>query len=165
MLGLLQEHGFIKPNVKGRFHVKTRFATTWILTRYECNGSAPTMDFAKFKQRGHPVHQTGAPSAPDGPEKSLSGAPSAPDSADFDPSTGAPSAPQLVYQGAAPKGTRQAKAAWLRGHLSSGALTPAAVADVLAIRPNEVASIAVGKTELGQFGWRKIAALVESRLH
>ena len=28
MLALLQEHGFIKPNVKGRFHVKTRFATT-----------------------------------------------------------------------------------------------------------------------------------------
>ena len=53
----------------------------------------------------------------------------------------------------------------MRSHLESGPLTPEAVADVLAIRPNEVESIAAGKTELGQFGWRKIAALVESGLH
>ena len=58
MLGLLQKHGFIRPNVKGRFYVKTRAATTCILTRYEWQNQKATLDFAKFKQRMPSEHQT-----------------------------------------------------------------------------------------------------------
>jgi hypothetical protein len=49
MLRLLYEHGFIRPHVKGAFHVKTRVATTWILTRYEFHGQKPTMDFMRWQ--------------------------------------------------------------------------------------------------------------------
>jgi hypothetical protein len=166
MLRLLQENGFIRPNVKGRFHVKTRFATTWVLTRYEFNGTKPTMDFAKFKQRMLPEQQTDAPRAADGFQKRPSDAPRAADSGHIDPPTDALGAAQLVYQGErsrarGPAGSRQAKAEWLRAHLETGAVTPCAVASVLEIRPDDVEAIATGRTVIGSQSWAKIAALAE----
>jgi hypothetical protein len=54
MLRALTEHGFVKPRVKGAFHVKTRFATRWILTRYEREGRPATMDFMQWKPTPKP---------------------------------------------------------------------------------------------------------------
>jgi hypothetical protein len=48
-IAALMEHGFIKPRVKGAFHVKVKYATRWILTRYEFNGAKETMDFMRWQ--------------------------------------------------------------------------------------------------------------------
>jgi hypothetical protein len=60
-----------------------------------------------------------------------------------------------------PRGTRRAKAAWLREHLEAGAVTLCAVAAALEIRPDDVEAIAAGRTELGNNSWARIAALIE----
>jgi hypothetical protein len=171
----LVQHGFIRPRVKGQFHVKTRFATRWILTRYGLNGATPTMDFAHWKpdsekkERDQKLGQTGPNIRPDGPEPSLSGLETRPDSPVSGPSTGPDSSPVLVYQGErsvrSPRGTQRTKAAWLRQQLEAGIITPDAVASVLAIRPDHVAEIATGKVALANTGWEKVAALVASKVN
>jgi hypothetical protein len=115
MLRLLCQHGFIRPNVKGRFHVKTRCATTWVLTRHDHLGAKPTMDFMrrqppqkesfrdsdKFKQRMPSGQQTEALRAADGQKEALSVVPRAADSTHLEASTAALRASHLVYHGEA----------------------------------------------------------------
>jgi hypothetical protein len=105
MLATLADHGFVRPYVKGAFHVKTRFATRWILTRYEFRGQKASMDFmrwkpgAEFKQRYFPEDQTVLPRAPDGGGKPESGAPRRPDSTVSAAATVPLGSTVLVYQG------------------------------------------------------------------
>lgn len=46
----LIERGFIKPNVHGSFDWKQGKATTWIITEYPFEGSAPTRDYLKWRE-------------------------------------------------------------------------------------------------------------------
>jgi hypothetical protein len=62
-----------------------------------------------------------------------------------------------------PSGSQRQKAAWLRGHLEAGIVTPHAVASALAIRPDQVDPIAAGKIGLANTSWQKIAALVVTK--
>ena len=64
-----------------------------------------------------------------------------------------------------PRGSRRAKAEWLRDLLDEGLVTTDAVASALAIRPDEVGEIAAGKVGLGSSSWHKLAALVASRVN
>jgi len=104
-IAALEEHGLIRPRVKGAFHVKTRCATRWILTRYEFMGGKATMDFtrwnpdSKSKQRDQNLGQPGLEFRPDGPETPQSGLVARPDSSDSVPPTGLDSRPVLVNQG------------------------------------------------------------------
>jgi hypothetical protein len=190
MLQRLADLGFIKPVVKGRFHVKTRFATRWLLTRYEREGKNPTMDFMqlsselvanlvtiavarerekKIKRRVPTGNNTCAPTEPDAADEAQSGAHREPDSPIPPAPTCAPREQVLVYQGErstrTPKGTQRAKAAWLRAHLDSGVVTPDAVASALAIPPNNVPEIAAGKIALASTSWQKVARLVAARMN
>ena len=45
----LEEKGFIIPKQKGHFKLKTRHATSWILTEFECGGQAATKNFMRWK--------------------------------------------------------------------------------------------------------------------
>ena len=45
----LEEKGFIKIAQKGSFHLKTRHATTWILTEFGCNDQLATKDFMRWR--------------------------------------------------------------------------------------------------------------------
>ena len=47
--GILEEHGFIRPHVKGAFTRKTRHATSWVLTEFEHGGQPPTKDFTRWQ--------------------------------------------------------------------------------------------------------------------
>jgi hypothetical protein len=174
-LGILQTHGFVKPRVKGQFHVKVKYATRWILNRYEHLGEPPTMDFMRWrpgaeeKRRDQNLGQMGLGTRPDGPESSLSGLVTRPDRALSEPPTGLNSRPVLVYQGRrsrdAPRGSQQQKAAWLRDHLEAGVVTNDTVASTLAIRTDQVDPIAAGKVALANTSWQKIAALVASTMN
>ena len=46
----LTEHGFIRPQTKGSFHLKSRHATEWVLTEYGFPDTAPpTKEFMRWK--------------------------------------------------------------------------------------------------------------------
>jgi hypothetical protein len=64
-----------------------------------------------------------------------------------------------------PRGTRQAKAAWLRTHLASGVLNTAEIAAVLEIRGKDVGAIAAGKIALANPSWAKLRELVGVKVH
>lgn len=45
----LLDRGFIRTNQPGTFHLKTRHATTWILTEFGFRDDLPTRDFMRWK--------------------------------------------------------------------------------------------------------------------
>jgi hypothetical protein len=45
----LESHGFIKPQQKGAFSLKSRHSTTWILTEFPYRDALPTKDFMRWK--------------------------------------------------------------------------------------------------------------------
>ena len=47
----LVERGFIRAALKGRFTLKQRHATRWVLTEYEYDGQLPSKDFARWSQK------------------------------------------------------------------------------------------------------------------
>jgi hypothetical protein len=83
------------------------------------------------------------------------------------PRTAPPSAGPCAQSADAsqPRGSRRAKAEWLRDLLDEGLVTTDAVASALAIGPDEVGEIAEGKVGLGSSSWQKLAALVASRVN
>jgi hypothetical protein len=166
------EAGGLTPTVldNGGF-AYSRKATTWAITEEPYQGQPATHAYQKWTPEKQVRGSTGGtmtvPPVEVGERDSSTSGNYGGDSPPPDSSTSGIPVSTIYRERSvrAPKGTQRAKAAWLRQHLEAGIVTPDTVASALAIRPDHVAEIATGKIGLAIPSWRKLAALVATKVH
>jgi hypothetical protein len=165
MIDILEERGFIRPNVKGRFYAK-RHVTRWILTRYEFMGQKATVDFMRLDaSRSESENQRSPKPLSEVPRTSRTVG-SAPIEvpkismlSHLPASIEVPRTSVLVYQGISPPtGSPRMKAAWLRAQLAAGTLCMGSVGAALGIGMADVEPIAAGTITLSKQQWERVAA-------
>src|SRR5579885_1196425 len=57
-LAKLVEHGFLRPTKKGAFSLKSRHATEWRLTEFECDSKPATNDFMRWSPPTRAIQST-----------------------------------------------------------------------------------------------------------
>jgi hypothetical protein len=170
------EAGGLTPTVldNGGFGYSRR-ATTWAITEEPCQAQPAAHVYERWRPEQQVRASTsGTMTAPPAelcePDSSTSGTmegcsrPPNSSISGIPVSTIYEDAKEPRSRGPGPRGTKSARAAWLRQQLEAGIVTPDAVADALSIRPHEVEPIASGKIALAGTAWQKLEVLVATRM-